>query len=79
LIPIQHLIATKLLMRYSIFFFSASVFIFINNLMHMAFQLLQDVVIQQDDEIRIKIVGLRVDATDIVSYLIMLKHFIVLN
>ena len=27
----------------------------------------EDVVIQQDDEIRIKIVGLRVDATDIVS------------
>lgn len=28
----------------------------------------EDVVIQQDDEIRIKIVGLRVDATDIVSH-----------
>ena len=29
---------------------------------------LQDVVIQSDDEIRIKIVGTRVDAKDIVSY-----------
>ena len=29
--------------------------------------LLQDMVIQEDDEIRIKIVGTRVDATDIVS------------
>lgn len=28
---------------------------------------LQEVVIQQDDEIRVKIVGTRVDATDIVS------------
>jgi len=27
----------------------------------------QEVVIQQDDEIRVKIVGTRVDATDIVS------------
>ena len=33
----------------------------------------EDVVIQQDDEIRIKIVGLRVDATDIVSVINRLK------
>ena len=30
----------------------------------------QDNVIQQDDEIRIKIVGLRVDATDIVIFFV---------
>ena len=28
----------------------------------------QDMVIQQDDEIRVKVVGTRVDATDIVSF-----------
>lgn len=32
-------------------------------------QSFKDVVIQQDDEIRIKIVGLRVDATDIVIFI----------
>lgn len=40
----------------------------------------EDVVIQQDDEIRIKIVGLRVDATDIVShYCTLKKHQIFIN
>lgn len=33
------------------------------------FLLLQDIVIQQDDEIRLKIVGTRVDKNDIVSLL----------
>ena len=28
---------------------------------------IQDIVIQEDDEIRVKIVGIRVDASDIVS------------
>jgi len=32
--------------------------------------IIQDVVIQTEDEIRVKIVGTRVDATDIVSELI---------
>jgi len=36
---------------------------------HFLFFFLQDVVIQTEDEIRVKIVGTRVDATDIVSIL----------
>jgi hypothetical protein len=39
----------------------------------------EDVVIQQDDEIRIKIVGLRVDATDIVSDIHRQKVSCILN
>lgn len=38
------------------------------------FIIFQDEVIQQDDEIRLKIVGTRVDAKDIVSYLSMMKQ-----
>lgn len=34
--------------------------------------LMQDIVIQQDDEIRLRIVGTRVDAKDIVSLVIIL-------
>lgn len=37
--------------------------------------LLQDIVIQQDDEIRLKIVGTRVDKNDIVNDLLILFTF----
>lgn len=36
-------------------------------LLHYCNFVLQDIVIQQDDEIRLRIVGTRVDANDIVS------------
>lgn len=40
---------------------------------NLSFYYFKDEVIQQDDEIRLKIVGTRVDAKDIVSDLLMKK------
>lgn len=43
------------------------------NMHNLSFYYFKDEVIQQDDEIRLKIVGTRVDAKDIVSDLLMKK------